>query len=318
MPPPERPTGLYERLASRWFRTFAPRLPRMDSAKPPAALAPYELVRIERSAAPGHLAGTWFPARAGTGPDEGAGGCAPGLSPEWNPVRGAVLLLPPWVQWGRSYFHRRGRLEALRRAGYHALTVDFPGRGGSGAPAGFFDRDAADALAGLARLADRATRTDATGRSLPLHVWGVSAGGYWAHIALACGDGDGDGSGGGRGVGGAMFEDVSPHLLEWADRASPAARLAHEAFRRLFPLADRFLDLRRHAPWLAARQVAYVSGERDAGVPPADTRELASLAGGSAHIVPDAGHLDSIKRAPRTVIETALETFAAAEEADRP
>lgn len=286
MPPPERPSGLYEQVSARWFRTFAPRLPRVTQGEPPAALAPYETVRIERSAGRGHLAGTWFPARGSTGGSGDAGDAT---------ARGAVLLLPPWVQWGRSYFHRRGRLEALRRAGYHALTVDFPGRGGSGAPTGFFDRDAEDALAGLERLAPGLTH----------HVWGVSAGGYWAHMALSHH----------RGVTGAMFEDVSPHLLEWADRAAPAARLAHAAFRRLFPRADAFLDLRRHAPWLGAVQVAYVSGERDEGVPPADTRELASLAGAAARIVPDAGHLDAIKRSPQTVIATALETFAAAEQA---
>jgi len=298
MPPPERPSGLYEQVSARWFRTFAPRLPRIDPVDPPAALAPFEPVQIARSVGRGHLAGTWFPAR--TRAELGAGPMpAPGPDLGSDTVRGAVLLLPPWVQWGRAYFHRRGRLEALRRAGYHALTVDFPGRGGSGPATGFFDRAAEDALAGLARRAP----------GLPLHVWGVSAGGYWAHMALSRRMGD-------LGLlGGAMFEDVSPHLLEWADRAAPAAWLAHAAFRRLFPRANAFLDVRRHAPWLGAAKVAYVSGERDQGVPPDDTRELASLTGGAARIVPDAGHLDAIKRDPKTVITLALETFAAAEAA---
>jgi len=293
MPPPERPSGLYEQVSSRWFRTFAPRLPRVDQGDPPAALRPFETVRIARSAGREHLAGTWFPART-THLLESADhdGGETGLE---RAARGAVLLLPPWLQWGRSYFHRRGRLEALRRAGYHALTIDFPGRGGSGPPSGFFDRDAADALAGLALLAP----------GLPQHVWGVSAGGYWAHIALSRL----------HGLAGAMFEDVAPHLLEWADRVAPSSRLAHAAFRRLFPAADAFLDLRRHAPWLGVVRAAYVSGERDEGVPSGDTNELASLAGAAARIVPDAGHLDAIKRAPETVISTALETFAAAEEA---
>lgn len=298
MPPPERPSGLYERLSFRWFRTFAPRLPRVSPGAPPAALAPYETVEIARSSGRGHLTGTWFPARPSTRPgDRKATGATDGSTGADTPARGAVLLLPPWVQWGRAYFHRRGRLEALRRAGYHALTVDLPGRGGSGPPAGFYDRDAEDALAGLAERAP----------DLPLHLWGVSAGGYWAHMALSHR----------HGVAGAMFEDVSPHLLEWSGRVAPAGRPAHAAFHRLFPKAYEFLDLRRHAPWLGAAQVAYVSGERDPGVPPDDTRELASRAGAAARIIPDAGHLDSIKRAPRTVIETALETFAAAEDAYR-
>ena len=291
MPPPERPSGLYEQVSSRWFRTFAPRLPRVDQGDPPAALHPFETVGIARSAGrepPGRdlVPRPHHPSPRGRRSRRRRDGTG-------TAARGAVLLLPPWLQWGRSYFHRRGRLEALRRAGYHALTIDFPGRGGSGPPSGFFDRDVEDALAGLALLAP----------DLPRHVWGVSAGGYWAHIALSRR----------HGTRGAMFEDVAAHLLEWADRVAPGSRLAHAAFRRLFPAADAFLDLRRHAPWLGVVRAAYVSGERDEGVPPGDTNELASLAGAAARIVPDAGHLDAIKRAPETVVSIALETFAAAE-----
>ncbi len=59
--------------------------------------------------------------------------------------------------------------------------------------------------------------------------------------------------------------------------------------------------------------MAYVSGKRDPGVRPRDTRELASLAGGEVRIVPGAGHLESIKLATDEVVGLALETFAAAE-----
>jgi len=274
MPLPERPSPLYERLSFTWFRTFAPRLPRVAQPDPPTALEPYESVRIERPGRRGHLAGTWFP--------------APGAP------RGAVLLLPPWVQWGRSYFHRRGRLQALRSAGYHALTIDFPGRGGSGPTVGFFDRDVEDALAFLVARAPE----------LPHHLWGVSAGGYWSHMALSRRDG----------VAGAMFEDVSPHLIEWGGRIMPASRPAHLLFRTLFPHTYRYFDVRRHAPHLRVARAAYVSGEQDEGVPPDDTRELASLADGICRIVADAGHLDAIKRSPDVVIGLALEVFAEAEQ----
>ncbi|HEX6200598.1 MAG TPA: alpha/beta fold hydrolase [Thermoanaerobaculia bacterium] len=276
---PERPSPLYERLSFRWWRTFGPRLPRIEQPGPPASLAPFELVEVERPGRPGRLAGTWFPVRSGGR----------------RAARGAVLLLPPFMEWGRAYFHRRGRLEALRRAGYHALTADLPGLGGSGPVAGFFDRDVEDALRWLKERA----------AGLPVHVWGVSAGGYWAHMTLSRTNG----------VRGAMFEDVSPHLLEWAGRFMPAAKPAHLAFRTLFPKSFRYFDLRRHAPALRVARAAYVSGKRDLGVRPRDTRELAELAGGEVKIVPRAGHLESIKLATDEVVELALRTFAAAEKA---
>ncbi|MGD2116548.1 MAG: hypothetical protein PVG07_15955, partial [Acidobacteriota bacterium] len=244
---------------------------------------PFEIVRIPRPGRRGQLAGTWFPAT--------------------GEARGAVLLLPPWLQWGRSYFHRRGRIPALRERGYHALTLDFPGFDGSGPVSGFFDRDVAD---GLRYLADRAP-------GLPRHVWGVSAGGYWSHLALTWSDErfDPEGALGGGGVHGAVFEDVSPHLIEWGGRMMPAARPLHLVFRTAFFRSDRYLDLRRHAPELRARRVAYASGELDPGVPPEDTRELAGLAGGTVRVVPGAGHLEAIKLARDEILALALDTFEA-------
>lgn len=277
MPGPERPSPVYERLSSRWFNAFGPRLPRIEQPEPPAHLRPYEMVSIERPGRRGRLAGSWFPARP----------------PAGRTPRGAVLLLPPWMEWGRAYFHRRGRLESLRRAGYHALTLDFPGRGGSGPVVGFLDRDVEDGLRFLKRRAP----------GLPVHVWGVSVGGYWTHMTLSRTNG----------VRGAMFEDVTPHIFEWSRRVMPVARPAELVFRNLFSRSYRYFDLRRHAPALQVAGVAYVSGQRDPGVPPRHTRELASLAGGELRIVPSAGHLESIKLATDEVVELALGTFAAAE-----
>ena len=54
---------------------------------------------------------------------------------------------------------------------------------------------------------------------------------------------------------------------------------------------------------------AWVSGARDRGVLPEDTRTLAAMAGGEAWIVPEAAHLVSIKLQPERVIALALETF---------
>ncbi|HXO18541.1 MAG TPA: hypothetical protein VOA87_01310 [Thermoanaerobaculia bacterium] len=269
---PERPAEWEERMASELFSSLSPRLPQVAPLAPPAPLAPFEEVQIARRKGEGTLTATWYPAEL---------------------ARGAVLLLHPWVVVGRAYFHRHGRIEALRAAGYHALAVDLGGFGGSSPPEGFPDRDVAAALAGLRARAD----------GLPLHVWGVSAGGYWAHPVLS----------GARDVLGAVFEDVSPHLLEWSWRVAPEGRANYSLFRRSLPRAYRFLDIRRHAAAMRLAAVAYISGERDRGVRPEDTFRLAGLAQGVCHIIPGAEHLTAIKRARHEIIALALATFRRAE-----
>jgi hypothetical protein len=258
----------------RIFLALSPGLPRIERPETPERMAPFEDVLVPRVQGRGGLTATWFPA-------------------EGRP-RGAVLLLHPWLVWGKGYFHLRGRIEALRAAGYHALILDFAGFGGSGPPHGFFD---CNVEAGLRYLRERAG-------SLPLHVWGVSAGGYWAHPALART----------RFVSGALFEDVAPHLFEWSWRVIPSRRPCYLFFRTCFPSAYRFLDIRRHAGLMSLGAVTYVSGERDRGVRPEDTRTLAELAGARYRIIPGADHLGSIKIAGEEVIALALETFRLAEE----
>lgn len=264
----------------RLFLALAPRLPRVEVPEPPRRFEPWSTAWIERPGRRGRLVGTWYPAE--------------------GKARGAVLLLPPWLEWGRAYFHRRQRIQSLRSAGYQALAVDFPGFGGSGPVDGFFDRDVADALADLGRRAP----------DLPLYVWGVSAGGYWSHMLLSHDPAERTG---GRGVEAAVFEDVSPHLLEWAGRLQPWTRPCHWLFRTLFPASHRFFDVRLHAAALPAhvQRVAYVGGAEDPGIPVEDARKLARRAGEKAMIVPDAGHLESIKRSTREVIDLALATFDA-------
>jgi hypothetical protein len=60
---------------------------------------------------------------------------------------------------------------------------------------------------------------------------------------------------------------------------------------------------------------ADVGGEKDPGVWPDETRELARLAGAACLIVPGADHLAAIKLANREVVELAVATFRRAEEA---
>lgn len=271
--PPPRPPAWQEPLAASLFFRLGPRLPRVVQPEPPEDLRPWEDVLVERGPGIDPLGGTFYPA-AGA-------------------ARGTVLLLHPWVEWGRSYFHRRWRIEALREAGYHALAVDLGGFGGTRRRPGFLDRDVEAALAFLRQR----------GGGLPLHVWGVSAGGYWAHPVLSRGNG----------VLGAMFEDVSPHLLEWSWRVAPWGRPFYLFFRKVFRQSFRFLDLRRHGTALSVKAAAYVSGGEDRGVRPEDTQALAAAVGGRCLIVPGADHLGAIKVANRDILDLALDTFRLAE-----
>ncbi|MCB1058151.1 MAG: hypothetical protein KDD11_21845 [Acidobacteria bacterium] len=273
--PPPRPSPAMERVSNVLFRVLAPRLPEVEQPAPPASLEPYEQLTIPRRGRGGVLSATWFP--------------APGTA------RGAVLMMPPWLEWGRAYFHRRGRIEVLREAGYAVLTADFSGFGGSSSPHGYFERDVDDALSVLEeRCPDR-----------PRHLWGVSSGGYWSHPVLARRDV----------VRGAMFEDVAPHLIEWSWRTAPIGRPMYLVFRFVTSSAYRFLDIRRHAPFLKVAAATYVSGALDHGVLPADTEELARRTGGQAMVVPEAKHLGPIRVANRRILDLALETFERAEAA---
>lgn len=273
LPPPPRPRPLGERAAAYMLSTFGMPVTRAEAPDPPHALTPFQRVTIPRPGRRGTLAGTWYE--------------TPGEA------RGAVLLVHPWLPQGQSYFHLRRRIQALRAAGYHALTFDLGGFGASGPRDGLYDRDVEDALAALGELAP----------GLPLHLWGVSAGANLAHMLLSRRNG----------VEGAFFEQCPTHLIEFSHRVAPHGRPFYAVFRRFIPGAYRYLEARRHAPFLQARQIAYVGGERDEGVRPEAIEELADLAGGRCLIVPDAAHLDAIKRAPHAVVDLALETFERAE-----
>lgn len=272
VPVPARPGRLEERVGRFLFYSFGPRLPKGVPPSPSDDLAPFERFLIPRAGRRGSLAATWYPADRSRGKE-----------------RGAVLLAHPWLEWGQAYFHRRGRIEALRAAGYHVLTFDLSGFGGSAPPKGFWDRDLEDALGALVARAG----------GLPLGFWGVSSGGYWGHVLMSrrtpfCA---------------AVFEDVSPHLIEWSWRQAPAGRLFYLIFRTFMRRAYTYLDLRRHAGALGARAVAYIGGTDDPGIPAADHRRLAELAQAELLLVPGAGHLAAIKNANAEVLALALATL---------
>lgn len=270
LPPRPRPPRVEEWLGFKFFLALSPRLKSQPQPAVPQDLGPFEAVRLQRSRGLPALSATWYPSKA-------------------ERVRGVVLLLPPWTVWGQAYFLRRGRIQALQAAGYHAFTLDLPGFGASHKAGDFFDRDVEDALLALRERCP----------GLPVLVWGVSAGGYWAHPALARHPW----------VSGAFFEDVAPHLFEWGWRMSPWGRPFFLFFRGFLPQAYSFLDLRLHVPSLWGRSLTYVSGVCDPGIPVEDAAELARLAGAAYLAVPRAGHLASIKMATSEVIAMALATF---------
>ncbi len=266
---PERLPDWQEAVAGRLFRALAPRL-RGRRPRVPRRLAPFYRCSVPRPLG-GELRATWFPAGGGV------------------PARGAVLLAPPWHEWGQAFLHYYGRIEALRAAGYHALTFDPAGLGESGAPVGLADRDLEAAILELRRRAP----------GMPLHFWGVSFGGYWAHPALTRTDA----------ICGAVFEDVAVHLIDWSKRMIPAGWPCYLFFQKVLRSAYRYLDLRRHAPHLRVGAAAYIGGGRDRGVPGTDTRELARLAGGRALVIPEADHLEALRKARDRVSSFVLETF---------
>jgi len=263
--PPPRPPAWEERAAERMLAVLGPKLPRIKQPEPPEALRPFDRFLAPRRDG-GMLDATWFPA---------------------EDARGAVLLAPPWLEWGQAYFHRRGRIEALRAERYHVLTFDLAGFGRSTLARRFRDIDVEEALDVMAARAG----------GLPQHLWGVSSGGYWAHPVLALRDG----------VTSAVFEDVSPHLIEYG---AHRAHLPLSWLGRVFPRAYAFEDLRQQAPHLRVERCLYVGGARDAAIRARDFVELARLAPrGELLLVPGAAHLGAIKASPGKVIGAALRTF---------
>src|SRR5262249_39652729 len=139
--PPASPRGIEGRLAFFFLHAFAPRVPRVLPEAPPPQLGEHERFDAPHALRREPLHATWFPALA-------------------RP-RGAVLLAHPWLSAGQAYFHRYRRIPVLRETGYHVLTFDFPGFGGSGRLRGYFDTDLEQMVDVLARRAP----------GLPWHFW---------------------------------------------------------------------------------------------------------------------------------------------------
>ena len=203
--------------------------------------------------------------------------------------RGVVVFGHPGIAPGKGYFHRSDRIPFVRELGFAAMSFDHGGFGESDDPTGLFHREWADVL--------RWARRRHPG--LPIHVWGVSLGGYFAHHALAEDE---------HGVASAIFEEVSPDLLSYPDSGLALGRAFASA---LMPSARRWTAAETHAPHMAVEHVLYVHGDADRGVPPAHAERLVHAAGPFArhHVVKGAAHLESWKvggDAAKKVVEAFL------------
>ncbi len=199
------------------------------------------------------------------------------LFPHPDP-QGVVLLAHPGIGPAKGYFHRGDRIPFLRDLGFSVATFDHGGFGESDAMSGLYHREWADVLAWARRRFPRA----------PLHAWGVSLGGYFAHHALAEDA---------AGVSSAVFEQVAPDLFAYRVPGQPLLRAGSVLSRTLAPGAARWFPARAHALHVKADRVLYVSGDADRGIPLEDARSLVRAASPLArhHVVAGAGHLEAWK-----------------------
>lgn len=206
--------------------------------------------------------------------------------------RGLVLFGHPGIPPAKGYFHRNDRIPFVRELGFAAVTFDHGGFGESDAPTGLLHREWADVLAWARRRFP----------GLPLHVWGVSIGGYFAHHALARDEG----------VASAIFEQVTPNLLRYA--SDGRMRAAELLGRALAPSAVRWFAAESHAPHVRADHLLYISGTRDHGITNGEAERLSRAAGPFAlhRAVEGARHLEAWKQGDARLREAVAATLGRA------
>lgn len=254
MPPPPAP-GPAEaaalRLALRW--TWARGLQHQPQDPPPHAWAA-SVVRVPRR----------------------CGGTLGALAFDAPAPRGVVLFGHPGIGPAKGYFHRSDRIPFVHKLGLSALTFDYGGFGESDAACATHAHEWLDALESARRR----------WVGLPLHVWGVSLGGYFAHHALAMDA---------EGVESALFEQVTPDLTRYARAAGEPSLPVFRAFRTVAPHAAGWFPAISHAPHLRARRVLHVAGTRDHGIRVEESEALAAATHPPArlHVVEGARHLSA-------------------------
>lgn len=181
-----------------------------------------------------------------------AGGTLAAIRFSHDAPRGLVVFGHPALPAGKGWFHRNDRVPFVLGLGFAALTWDYGGYGESDPANALWHREWLDVLA----------HARAAFPHEPLHVWGVSMGGYFAHHALAQAPAP---------VASAVFEHVHANMFEYG---SGARRLAGRALALALPREVAWFRADAHAPRLRAGRVLYVSGARDAFVRPADADAL--------------------------------------------
>lgn len=206
--------------------------------------------------------------------------------------RGVIVFGHPSIPPAKGYFHRSDRIPFARSLGFACVTWDYGGFGESDPPTSSYHREWLDVLSWATR------RFPGT----PLHVWGVSLGGYFAHHALAQGPE----------VESAVFEHVSPNLPEYGGASFPLMRVGARGMRLVAPETVRWFAAEAHAPSMRADRVLYLSGGRDHGITRAQADRLARAAGPLArHVtVDDAAHLEAWKKGREMTREAVRATLA--------
>ena len=200
--------------------------------------------------------------------------------------RGVVLLGHPEVPAGKGYFHQNNRVPFARNLGLAVVTFDHGGFGESDGPTGLYHSEWEDVIGWARRRFP----------DLPVHVWGVGLGGYFAHHALARDPG----------VASVVFEEVPPDLA----RALPS-RLARLVARLVARQSVPWWPALAHAPHLHAERLLYAYGDRDPELPVAQAERLWRAAGPFAqrHVVEGAGRLETWKAGGEPLREAIRKTM---------
>jgi pimeloyl-ACP methyl ester carboxylesterase len=188
-------------------------------------------------------------------------------------ARGIVVLCHPLLRYGYHYFLRSGLARWIAGAGFHALLFNFQGIGRSRLGSLCF---ADDVVGAVAWARERFPL-------LPVHLAGLSFGGYHAAHALVRLDGA---------VASAALDSVPPHIGN-VFRSGPSSWLMRGLSRS--PWADATGTRPVAASLTCVRRTALllVYGDADEYCPPEDVRRLVrAVPRARLEELPGTGHMD--------------------------
>jgi len=186
---------------------------------------------------------------------------------------GVVVLCHPLLRYGYHYFLRGGLARWVAGAGFHAVLFNFQGIGRSALGRLCFADDVVGAV-GWAR--ERFP-------GLPIHLTGLSFGGYHAAHALPRLDGA---------VAGAVLDSVPPRIGN-VFRSGPASWLMRALGRSPWAAATGTWPIAASLARVWQTPLLLVYGDADEYCPPADVRRLAAaVPAARLECLPGTGHLD--------------------------